>query len=298
MPGVDVREGDYLVAVDGQPAEISRNVFAFCEGKVNQPIQLTVSANPTGTPPRTFTVVPTAGTGALRNQDRGEANRKRVDALSGGKLAYVYIGAHDLRGFDDFLRGLIGMSDRQGLIIDQRFNSGGTTADALIEALNRQHIYEYAYRYGDGFPTPPITFAGPKVLITNEQNLSAAETFAFMFKLTKTGTIIGQRTGGGGIGSALFRPPLVDGGRIAIPNRAAYNPAGSWDVENRGVIPDVDVEVLPRDWREGRDPQLEMAQLGAQSPVFYVPPFSHSSVNMMASMRSVSCSLCRLSVQQ
>ena len=80
-----------------------------------------------------------------------------------------------------------------------------------------------------------------------------------MFKLTKTGTIVGARTGGGGIGAALFQPALIDGGRIAIPNRAAYNPAGSWDIENQGVLPDIPVEVLPRDFRDGRDPQLEKA---------------------------------------
>ena len=97
----------------------------------------------------------------------------------------------------------------------------------------------------------------PKVLITNEQNFSAAETFAFMFKVTKTGTIVGTRTGGGGIGAALFQPGLIDGGRIAIPNRAAYNPSGSWDIENNGVVPDIAVEFLPRDFRDGRDPQLE-----------------------------------------
>jgi tricorn protease len=259
QPGIDVREGDFLIAVDGQEVDTSTNVWARFLGKVNQPVTLTVSATAAGDAPRTYTVVPNAGTGALRNQDRGETNRRRVDALSGGRVAYLYVGGYNPSGVDSVIRGLIGMRDRQALIIDQRNNGGGTTADALIEALNRQPLYEYAYRYGEGFQTPPNTFSGPKVLITNETNFSAAETFALMFKLSRAGTIVGQRTGGGGIGAALFQPPLVDGGRIAIPNRAAFNPAGSWDIENHGVVPDVNVEVLPRDWKEGRDPQLERA---------------------------------------
>jgi tricorn protease len=182
-----------------------------------------------------------------------------VDALSGGTVAYAYIGAYNVNGIDAAIRGLIGLRDRRALIIDQRDNGGGTTSDALIEALNRQTLYDYAYRYGEGFQTPPNAFTGPKVLITSSTNFSAAETFAFMFKLTRTGTIVGERTGGGGIGAALFQPPLMDGGRIGIPNRAAYNPAGTWDIENNGVTPDVTVERLPREWQEGRDPQLERA---------------------------------------
>jgi tricorn protease len=275
QPGIDVREGDFLIAVDGQQVDASTNVWASFVGKVNRPVMLTVSGTAAGDAPRNYTVVPNAGTGALRNQHRGEANRRRVEALSGGRVAYVYIGGYNITGIDGVMRGLIGMRDRQALIIDQRNNGGGTTSDALIEALNRQPLYEYAYRYGDGFQTPPTTFAGPKVLITNETNFSAAETFALMFKLSRTGTVVGQRTGGGGIGAALFQPPLIDGGRIGIPNRAAYNPVGSWDIENNGVMPDISVEVLPRDWNDGRDPQLERALQVALEALKRQKPATH-----------------------
>jgi tricorn protease len=259
QPGVDVREGDYLIAVDGQPVDGSRNVYSSFVGKVNQPVAFTVASGPDGRNARTYTVVPSAGTGALRNEDRAEANRRLVDRLSDGRLAYAYIGSHNFGGFDALNRALIGQQDREGLVIDQRNNGGGITADAVIEALNRQRIYDYAYRYGDGFATPANTFAGPKVLIINEQNFSAAETFALMFKLTKTGVLVGQRTGGGGIGAALYQPRLVDGGRIGIPNRAAYESSKSWGIENHGVAPDVGVELLPTGWKEGDDPQLERA---------------------------------------
>ncbi|MBI4410718.1 MAG: hypothetical protein HY561_13490 [Gemmatimonadetes bacterium] len=119
-------------------------------------------------------------------------------------------------------------------------------------------VYEYAYRYGKGFPVPPNLIQGPKILLTDGSNGSAAETFALMFKLRRAGTIIGRRTAGGGIGVALYSQTLVDGGRVGIPNRAAYNPvAGTWDIENYGVTPDIEVDVGVDDWRAGRDPQLE-----------------------------------------
>jgi len=101
---------------------------------------------------------------------------------------------------EDFIREILGKTDKKGLIIDQRYNPGGTTSDSLIEALKRETIYYYAYRHGEDFPVPPVTFPGPKVLVINEENFSAAETFAMMFKLAKMGTIVGKRTGGGGIG--------------------------------------------------------------------------------------------------
>jgi len=187
-----------------------------------------------------------------------ERNRRLVEELSGGKLAYIYVRNYG-GGVEDFIRGILGNTDKKGLIIDQRYNGGGTIPDSLIEVLNRQPIYYYAYRYGEDFPVPPVTFSGPKVLVINEWDFSAAETFAMMFRLAEVGMIVGKRTAGSGIGTALFYPPLIDGGRIRIPIRAAYNPSGSWEIENHGVTPHFEVDFLPKDWIEGRDPQLEKA---------------------------------------
>jgi tricorn protease len=126
--------------------------------------------------------------------------------------------------------------------------------------LSRKPLYYYMFRDGEDIATPTNPVSGPKVLITNEYNGSAAETFAFMFKLGRVGTIVGRRTGGGGIGPYVFTPDPIDGGGIQLPNRAAYNPnTGSWDIENYGITPDIDVEILPKDWLAGRDPQLEKA---------------------------------------
>lgn len=258
QPGIDVRQGDYLLAVDGEKVDSNKNAFSYFEGKDHRPVEITVASNPNGQDKRTFTVVPHIGAGTLRKMNWAERNRRLVEELSGGKLAYIYVRNYG-GGVEDFIRGILGNTDKKGLIIDQRYNGGGTIPDSLIEALNRQPIYYYAYRYGEDFPVPPVTFSGPKVLVINEWDFSAAETFAMMFRLAEVGMIVGKRTAGSGIGTALFYPPLIDGGRIRIPIRAAYNPSGSWEIENHGVTPHLEVDFLPKDWIEGRDPQLEKA---------------------------------------
>jgi tricorn protease len=263
--GISVREGEYLLAVDGQEIEASKNIYAAFDGKLYQAVKLTVGPNPNNDGARTLTVYPIANEASLRIADWAAANRRRVEEASGGKLAYIYINDYG-PGILDFIRGLSGYSERPGLIIDQRFNGGGITPDYLIEWLQRKPLYYYMFRDGDDIATPVNPGPLAKVLITNQENFSAAETFAFMFKLAKVGPIVGARTGGGGIGPYVFSPRLIDGGRIQLPNRAAYNPDGtSWGIENVGVIPDYEVEITPKDILGGRDPQIEKAiQVGME----------------------------------
>jgi tricorn protease len=154
------------------------------------------------------------------------------------------------------IRGLTGYSNKHGVIIDQRFNGGGITPDYLIEWMQRKPLYYYMFRGGDDIATPVNPAPPVKVMLINELNGSAAETGAFMFKLAKVGPIVGKRTFGGGIGPYYFTPNLIDGGRVQLPNRAAYDPSGTtWGVENVGVAPDFDVEITPADVMAGRDPQ-------------------------------------------
>jgi tricorn protease len=163
-------------------------------------------------------------------------------------------------GTVDAMRGLAGYGDRAGVIIDQRGNGGGITPDFVIEWLRRRPLYYYMFREGDDIPTPVNPGPAAKVLIVDDNNFSAAETFAFMWKLARLGPIVGTRTGGGGIGPYVWTPRFIDGGQIQLPNRAAYNPDGtSWGIENTGITPDVEVEITPRDFMAGRDPQLERA---------------------------------------
>ncbi|HKS28802.1 MAG TPA: PDZ domain-containing protein [Pyrinomonadaceae bacterium] len=258
-PGVNVREGEYLLAVDGQNIEATKNIYSYFEGKAGRPTKITVGPKANGEGSRQLTVYPAAGENRLRRAYWAEMNRRRVEEMSGGKLGYIFVEAYG-QGIMDFIRGLTGYADKQGIIIDQRFNGGGITPDYLIEWLKRRPLYYYTYREGEDIPTPVNPGPGTAVLITNEFNGSAAETFAFMFKLGKVGPIVGARTYGAGIGPYVFTPDLIDGGFIQLPNRAAYDPSGTtWGIENIGVVPDVEVEITPRDFMMGRDPQLERA---------------------------------------
>jgi len=260
QPGVDVREGDYLLQVNDKPVEAEKNLLSYFENLVGRPTKITVSANADGANARTCTVFPALGENRLRRANWAEENRKRVEQLSNGKLGYIFIEGYGGEGIMNAIRGLSGYADKQGIIIDQRFNGGGITPDYLIEWMQRKPLYYYMFRGGDDIATPVNPAPPVKVMIINELNGSAAETGAFMFKLAKVGPLVGKRTFGGGIGPYYFTPSLIDGGQIRLPNRAAYDPSGTtWGIENVGVAPDFDVEITPADVIAGRDPQLEKA---------------------------------------
>src|SRR4030095_16661035 len=261
LPGTRVKEGEYLIAVEDQNVDASKGVYSWFEGKAGGRVKIKVGPAPDGSGARTLTVfaLPAQAEAQIRRANWSENNRQLVEKMSGGKLGYIYVENYG-PGINDFIRGLVGYSERAGLIIDQRFNGGGITPDYLIEWLRRKPIYDYTFREGDDIPVPVNPGPAVKVLVINENNFSAAETFAFMYKLAKVGPIVGTRTGGGGIGPYVFTPSLIDGGNVQLPNRAAYNPEGtSWGVENVGVVPDYEVEITPQDWLAGRDPQLEKA---------------------------------------
>jgi tricorn protease len=180
--------------------------------------------------------------------------------MSGGRLAYIYLPDTGTAGYEAFNRDFYAQLDKQGVIIDERFNSGGAPADYFIEALRRAPLSYYAFREGDPFPFPMGVLPGPRVMIINEYAGSGGDTLPWMFRQAGLGPLVGKRTWGGGIGGYLDLPELIDGGEVSVPNRGFFNPVrGAWDIENRGVAPDVEVELLPEDWRQGRDPQLEKA---------------------------------------
>ena len=260
QPGVAVREGDYLLRVNDQPIEAEKNLLSYFENTIGRPTKITVSASASGANARTYTVFPAVGENRLRRANWAEENRKLVEKLSGGRLGYIFIEGYGGEGIANAIRGLTGYADKQGIIVDQRFNGGGITPDYLIEWMQRKPLYYYMFRGGDDIATPVNPAPPVKVLIVNELNGSAAETGAFMFKLAKIGPIVGKRTFGGGIGPYYFTPQFIDGGQVRLPNRAAYDPSGSgWGIENTGVAPEFDVEITPADVIAGRDPQLEKA---------------------------------------
>ena len=229
--GVDVREGDYLLEVNGNKVQASKNILSYFEDTIRKPIKIAVSQNADGSNARTYTVYPTNGENRLRRANWAENNRQMVEKLSGGKLGYIFIEGYSGDGIMNAVNGLTASADKAGIIVDQRYNGGGITPDYLIEMMRRKPLYYYTFRGGEDLPTPVNPAPPVKVMLINEWNGSAAETGAFMFKLGKVGTLVGKRTIGGGIGPYFFTPRFIDNGRVQLPNRAAYNPDGSsWGI--------------------------------------------------------------------
>lgn len=257
--GIDVREGDYLLEVNGNKVSSDKNIYSFFENTVNKPTKITVSAKPDNSNPRTFTVYPVNRENRLRLANWAEDNRRFVDKLSNGKIGYIFVEDYG-NGILNAIRGFTGYAHKEAIIIDQRFNGGGITPDYLIEWMQCKPLYKYSFRDGIDIGTPVNSLPAVKVMLINEWNGSAAETAAFMFKTGKLGSIVGKRTIGAGIGPYFFTPRLIDNGRIQLPNRAVYQLDGKvWSIENYGVEPDFDVEIMPADLIKNRDPQLEKA---------------------------------------
>jgi tricorn protease len=258
QPGVEVKVGDYLIAVNGREVRATDNVYAFFEGKANKQVIIKVSANADGSNAREYTVVPVATEGGLRNLDWIESNRRKVDQLSGGRLAYVYLPNTAGAGFTNFNRYYFSQIDKEGAVIDERFNGGGTAADYIIDYMRRPLLNRWATREGEDFSTPSASIYGPKAMIINEYAGSGGDLMPWLFRKSGIGPLVGKRTWGGLVGIYDF-PPLIDGGYVSAPRVAFYNLQGEWDVENFGTPPDIEVDFDPAEWRKGRDTQLEKA---------------------------------------
>ena len=256
-PGLDLHPGDCILAVNGQELTAAVDIQQPLEGSAEHAVTLRVAAADGGKA-REVTVVPVASEARLRYIDWIESNRRKVDQLSGGRLAYVYLPNTAAEGFTSFNRYYFAQTQKQGAIIDERFNGGGQTSDYIVEVMSR-HIQSYwSPRYGRIEHTPNAAIYGPKVMIANEDTGSGGDSLAWMFKQAKIGTLVGKRTWGGLVGTN-DTPVLMDGGYVNSPSVAFFSPSGEWDVENHGVDPDVTVEQDPKAVSEGHDPQLEAA---------------------------------------
>ena len=270
-PGVNVRAGEYLLAVRGQDVRPPANVYSFFENTAGKIVEITVGPNADGTGSRTVQVVPIENEGALRNRDWVEGNLKKVDAATGGRVAYVYVPNTAQPGYNYFKRYFYPQTHKDAVIIDERFNGGGQVADYYIDLLRRPLISYWAMRYGDDLKTPTASIQGPKVMIIDETAGSGGDLLPWMFRKFELGTLVGQRTWGGLVGTLGF-PTLMDGGSITAPNLAIWTPEEGWVVENEGVPPDIEVEQTPKDVIAGRDPQLERAIAVALEELKKNPP--------------------------
>ncbi|HXN72877.1 MAG TPA: PDZ domain-containing protein [Candidatus Acidoferrales bacterium] len=257
-PGVKVSEGDFILAIGGQDLSGSDDIQRRLEGTAGTQVVLKIAADANGKDAHDVTVTPIGDDLGLRNLAWIEANRRKVQDLSGGKLAYVYLPDTGLGGLTNFNRYYFAQLDKQGAVIDERFNGGGQAADYIINAMQRTLMSWWAPRYGAIYRTPQAAILGPKVMIINEYAGSGGDAMPWYFREAKLGPLVGKRTWGGLVGIGGI-PTLMDGGQVTSPSFGFFNPQGQWDVENHGVPPDYEVDMEPKPVSEGHDPQLEKA---------------------------------------
>jgi len=219
---------------------------------------LLVSPTPNPENGRTVTVVPIASETDLRHWSWVEENRRKVNELTNGRVAYVYMSNTAQEGYASFNRYYFSQLDKEAVILDERFNGGGSVADYVIDMLDRPLLSYWATREGKVFSTPAASIFGPKVMIVNEFAGSGGDAMPLFFRQRGLGKLVGKRTWGGLIG-IYDNPVLLDGGIITAPRLAIFSPDGEWIVENEGIAPDVEVEMTPKLVINGRDPQLETA---------------------------------------
>jgi len=258
QPGVNVQEGEYLLAVNGRELRGTDEIFELFEGTADKSTVLKVAPSADGKGAHNVTVVPIENEAALRNRAWIESNLQKVDKLSGGKLAYVYLPDTGFGGYTSFNRYFFAQVGREGAVIDERFNGGGSAADYVIDYLRRPLQNYWLTREGHDFTTPVGAIFGPKAMIINMYAGSGGDALPWYFRDAKLGPLVGTRTWGGLVGIYDY-PTLMDGGGVTAPRVAFYNRTGDWDVENHGVAPDVEVEITPKEWMSGHDPQLEKA---------------------------------------
>ena len=258
QPGVNVQEGEYLLSVNGRDVRATDNVYSFFEATSGKNVLLRVGPNPDGSGAREVTVIPVPNEARLRNLAWIEGNRRKVDAATNGRVAYVYMPDTAFGGLTNFTRYYYAQVGKDAVIIDERFNGGGALATDIIEHLKRTMMSLVATRDGEDEVQPQGAIFGPKVMIINEFAGSGGDAMPNYFRRAGVGKLIGKRTWGGLVGRA-GAPPLMDGGFVSAPSSAVWGPAGQWDAENVGIAPDIEVEHDPAQVRQGKDPQLDRA---------------------------------------
>ncbi|HVT13297.1 MAG TPA: PDZ domain-containing protein [Fimbriimonadaceae bacterium] len=257
QPGVHAKAGEYILAIDGQELKDSNDIYELLEGKAGKQVKIKIGPNPDGTGSRECIVVPVASEFALRNRAWVEDNRRLVDKVTGGRVGYVHVPDTNVGGWLAFNRYYFAQAGKDAIIIDERFNHGGLINDYMIDVMKETLNAVFTPRNGKDWPTPGLAIFGPKVMLINQYAGSGGDMFPWLFRHNNVGKLVGKRTWGGLVRAFSFE--LVDGGRVNAPDDAMFNPNGTWDVENWGVAPDIDVDLDPAEWRKGHDAQLDRA---------------------------------------
>ncbi len=258
--GIGVNEGDYILAIDGQEVSTDNNFYSYFEGTGNRQVTLLVNDKAKSDGAREVVVQTITNEGGLRSFDWVEGNRRLVDELSRGQLAYVYVPNTSTPGYTYFNRYYFAQQHKKGAVIDERNNGGGSAADYMVDIMSRKlHGYFNSRVEGNKpFPSPGAGIWGPKVMIINERAGSGGDLLPFMFRQMEIGPLVGTKTWGGLVGT-WDTPRFIDNGRMVAPRGGFINVDGEWDVEGLGIAPDIEVEQLPKLVIEGKDPQLAEA---------------------------------------
>jgi tricorn protease len=257
QPGVKVREGDYLLAVNGTPLDATQDPWAAFANLAGRAVTITVSDKPKmDASAHDVAVRPVASEYPLRYRAWIEQNRKYVEQKTGGRVGYIYVPNTGIDGQNDLVRQFIAQYDKDALIIDERWNGGGQIPDRFIELLNRPVTNYWALRDGRDWQWPPVSHPGPKCMLINGLAGSGGDAFPWMFRQAKLGKLIGTRTWGGLVGIS-GNPGLIDGGGVTAPTFAFYKPNSTWGIEGHGVDPDIEVMDDPALMTNGGDPQLD-----------------------------------------
>ncbi|HEY3817824.1 MAG TPA: PDZ domain-containing protein [Polyangiaceae bacterium] len=270
-PGIDVKEGEFLLAVNGEELRGDDDVNRLFLGRAGKQTVISVGPKPVMNGSRQVTVVPVGSEGSLRLRGWMEENRKKVDELSGGKVGYVYIPDTQGGGLTNFNRYYFSQVGKDAVVLDERFNHGGQIADYIVDILKLQPLMGAMTREGEDVILPMQAIYGPKVMIANQMSGSGGDALPWLFKKAGIGPLVGMRTWGGLVGIGGY-PRLIDGGGVTAPRWALYGTKGEFEVENHGIAPDVEVEQDPALVRKGHDPQLERAVQLALDALAKTPP--------------------------
>ena len=256
-PGLDVRPGDYLLAIDGIELRAPMDPYRLLVGKQNATVRLTL-AETAGGQRREVVVQPVKDELSLREQGWIEHNRAAVDQASGGRIAYIYLSDMSELGMRQFMRQFYAQLDKQALIVDERWNGGGFIDQMVLERLRRVLAGMDTNRERAATPIPQQLIIGPKICLINHYSASDGDLFPWYFRKYGLGPLLGTRTWGG-VRGIRGDWSLLDGGYITIPEDAIYGLDSQWVIENHGVDPDITVDDSPADWLNGHDVQLEAA---------------------------------------
>jgi tricorn protease len=259
VPGIGVREGDYLLAVNGQPLRAPTNVYAAFVGTTGKQTRITVGRTPNDPKPRTYVVKPVESEASIRYTAWVKANREKVAKATGGRIAYIHIPNTTTAGIQEFAKQYYPQVDKQGIIVDERYNAGGNDPYFYTHRLADRTLNYWSIRDGQDQRTPATAIDGPKCMLINQFAGSGGDNFPNYFHRQAIGPLIGERTWGGLVGYS-YAHPLVDGAAITCPDVGMWDGTKrAWVVENYGVDPDIEVENTPSEVVAGHDPQLERA---------------------------------------